>query len=106
MVQTFLLFDIIANEKTVNFMQREVTSTITWHLGLEGSNNFGEYTSFSPFTLITSSEVFIRQGVMDVGVYLQFCLENYYYAVGWSLAMLIFLQFFKCLTLLYGFNAH
>ena len=34
-------------------MQREIiTSTITWHLGLVGSNNFGEYTSFSPFTLV------------------------------------------------------
>ena len=33
-------------------MQRDIiTSTITWHLGLIGSNNFGEYTSFSPFTL-------------------------------------------------------
>ena len=52
MVQTFLLFDTITNEKTVKFMQRDIiTSTITWHLGLLGSNNFGEYTSFSPFTL-------------------------------------------------------
>ena len=52
MVQTFLLFDTIANEKTVKFMQRDrITSTITWHLGLLGSNNFGEHTSFSPFTL-------------------------------------------------------
>ena len=52
MLQTFLLFDTITNEKTVKFMQRDViTSTITWHLGLVGSNNFGEYTSFSPFTL-------------------------------------------------------
>ena len=52
MIQTFLLFDTIANEKTVKFMQRDIiTSTITWHLGLVGSNNFGEYTSFSPFTL-------------------------------------------------------
>ena len=33
-------------------MQRDIiTSTITWHLGLVGSNNFVEYTSFSPFTL-------------------------------------------------------
>ena len=52
MVQTFLLFDTITNEKTVKFMQRDIiTSTITWHLGLVGSNHFGEYTSFSPFTL-------------------------------------------------------
>ena len=52
MVQTFLLFYTITNEKTVKFMQRDIiTSTITWHLGLVGSNNFGEYTSFSPFTL-------------------------------------------------------
>ena len=49
MVQTFLLFDTITNEKTVKFMQRDIiTSTITWHLGPVGSNNFGEYTSFSP----------------------------------------------------------
>ena len=54
MVQTFLLFDTITNEKTVKFMQRDIiTSTITWHLGLVGANNFGEYTSFSPFTLVT-----------------------------------------------------
>ena len=34
-------------------MQRDIiTSTITWHLRLVGSNNFGEHTSFSPFTLI------------------------------------------------------
>ena len=52
MVQTFLLFDIITYEKTVKFMQRDIiTSTITWHLELVGSNNFGEYTSFSQFTL-------------------------------------------------------
>ena len=52
MVQTFLLFDSITNEKNVKFMQRDIiTSTITWHLGLVGSNNFGEYTSFSSFTL-------------------------------------------------------
>ena len=32
-------------------MQRDIiTSTITWHLGLLGSNNFGEYTTFTPFT--------------------------------------------------------
>ena len=38
--------------RKLKFMQRDIiTSTITWHLGLEGSNNFGEYTSFSPFTL-------------------------------------------------------
>ena len=58
MVQTFLLlnFDTITNEKTVKFMQRDIiTSTITWHLGLVGSNNFGEYTSFSPFTLVVPS---------------------------------------------------
>ena len=52
MVQTVLLFDTITNEKTVKFMQRDIiTSTEyldTWHLGLVGSNNFGEYTSFSP----------------------------------------------------------
>ena len=53
MVQTFLSFDTITNEKTVKFMQRDIiTSTITWHLGLVGSNNFGEYTSFSIFTLM------------------------------------------------------
>ena len=52
MVQTFLLSDTITNEKTVKFMQRDIiTSTIAWHLGLVGSNNFGEHTSFSPFTL-------------------------------------------------------
>ena len=35
----------------MKFMQHDIiTSTITWHLGLLGSNNFGEYTSFSPFT--------------------------------------------------------
>ena len=52
MVQTFLLFDTITNEKTVKFMPLDIiTSTITWHLGLVGCNNFGEYTSFSPFTL-------------------------------------------------------
>ena len=52
MVQTFLLLDTITNEKTVKFMQRDIiASTITWHLGLVGSNNFGEYTSFSPFNL-------------------------------------------------------
>ena len=52
MEQTFLLFDTITNEKTVKFVQREIiTSTITWHLGLVGSSNFLEYTSFSPFTL-------------------------------------------------------
>ena len=56
MVQTFLLFDTITNEKTVQFMQRDIiTSTVTWHLGLVGSNNFGEYTPFSPFTLAASS---------------------------------------------------
>ena len=34
-------------------MQRDIiTSTITWHLGLVGSNNFSEYTSFGPFTLL------------------------------------------------------
>ena len=43
MVQTFLLFDTIKNEKTVKFMQRDIiTSTITRYLGLVGSNNFGE----------------------------------------------------------------
>ena len=52
MVQTFLLFATITNEKTMKFMQRDIiTSTITWHLGLVCSHNFGEYTSFSPFTL-------------------------------------------------------
>ena len=56
MVQTFLLFDTIKNENTVKFMQRGIfTSTINWHLGLIGSNNFSEYTSFSPFTLINGS---------------------------------------------------
>ena len=55
MVQTYLLFDTITNEKTVKFMQRDIiTSTITWHLGLVGSNNFGEHTSFSAFTLTLS----------------------------------------------------
>ena len=28
-----------------------ISSTITWHLGLAGSHNFGEYTSFSPVTV-------------------------------------------------------
>ena len=33
-------------------MQRDIiTGTITRHLGLVGCNTFGEYTSFSPFTL-------------------------------------------------------
>ena len=46
MVLTFLLFDTITNEKIVKFMQRDViTSTITRHPGLVGSNIFGEYTS-------------------------------------------------------------
>ena len=41
MVQTFLLFDTITNENAVKFMQRDIiTSTITWHLGLVGSNHF------------------------------------------------------------------
>ena len=58
MVQTFLLFDTITNEKTVKFMQHDIiTSTITWHLELVGSNNFGEYTSFSPFTLNTIATI-------------------------------------------------
>ena len=53
MVQSFLLFDTITNEKTVKFMQRDmIIGTITSHLGLVGSNTFGEYTSFSPFTLV------------------------------------------------------
>ena len=52
MVQIFLLVDTITNEKTVKFMQRDIiTSTITWHLGLVGSNNFGEHAPFSPCTL-------------------------------------------------------
>ena len=56
MVQTFLLFDTITNEKTVKFVQRDIiASTITWHLGVAGSNNFGEYTSFSPFILLSTS---------------------------------------------------
>ena len=56
MVQTFLLFDTITNAKTVKFMQLDIiTSTITRHLGLVGSNNFGEYTSFSPFTLVVTA---------------------------------------------------
>ena len=55
MVQTFLLFDTIT-EKTVKFIQRDIiTSTLTWHLGLVGSNYFGEYTSFSPFTLAATA---------------------------------------------------
>ena len=67
MVQTLLLFDTITNEKTVKFMQRDIiTSTITWHLGLVGSNNFGEYTSFSPFTLepVTLSKYVAEYGQM------------------------------------------
>ena len=56
MVQTFLLFDTITNEKTAKFMQHDIiTSTISWYLGLVGYNNFGEYTSFSPFTLSTAA---------------------------------------------------
>ena len=56
MVQTFLLYDTITNEKTVKFMQRDIiTSTITWHLGLVRSDNFGEYTSFSPFTFLLTT---------------------------------------------------
>ena len=52
MVQTFLLFATITTEKTLKFMQRDIiTSTITWHHGLVGSNNFGDHTSFSLFTL-------------------------------------------------------
>ena len=38
----------------LKFMQRDIiTSTVTGRLGLVGSNNFGEYTSFSTlnFTL-------------------------------------------------------
>ena len=62
MVQFFLLFDTITNEKT-KFMHRDkITSTSTWHLGLVGSNNFGEYSSFSPFTLMHSTvTVFTKQ---------------------------------------------
>ena len=58
MLQTFLLFDTITNEKTVKFMQRDIiTSTITWHLGLVGSNNFGIsiLPLYSPFTLVGST---------------------------------------------------
>ena len=69
MVQTVLLFDTITNEKTMKFMQRDIiTSTITWHLGLVGFNNFGEYTSFSPFTL----DVIARKISKSVGI-----LSNY-----------------------------
>ena len=40
----------------MKFMQRDkITSTITWHLELAGSNNFREYTFFSPFTLVVPS---------------------------------------------------
>ena len=62
MVRTFLLFHTITNEKTVKFMQRDIiTSTITWHLGLVGLNNFGEYTLFSPFTLLAVARVHLPQ---------------------------------------------
>ena len=64
MVQTFLLFDTITNEKTVKFMQHDIiTSTITWHLGLVGSNNFGEYSSFSPFTLYQTTSQPVNQAI-------------------------------------------
>ena len=51
MVQTFLLFETLTNEKTEIHARDIITSTITWNLGRVGSNNFGENTSFSPFTL-------------------------------------------------------
>ena len=43
MVQTFLLLDTITNEKTWNPYNLTISSTVTRHLGLAGSNNFGEY---------------------------------------------------------------
>ena len=62
MVQTFLLFDTTTNEKTVKFMQHDIiTSTITRHHGLVGSNNFGEYASLSPFTLVVRTTQFYFQ---------------------------------------------
>ena len=65
MVQTFLLFDTITNEKTLKFMQRDIiTSTITRYLGLVGFNNFGEYTSFSPFTLVLTA-INLLQGIIS-----------------------------------------
>ena len=36
---------------------KTISSTITWHLGLSGSNNFGEYTSFSLFTFARPAQV-------------------------------------------------
>ena len=51
MVQTFYYLTPLQMRR-LKFMQRDIiTITITWHLGLVGYNNFGEYTSFSPFTL-------------------------------------------------------
>ena len=62
MVQTFLLLDTITNEKTVKFMHRDIiTSTITWHLGRAGSNNFIEYTSFSLFTLKMTTSIAMNE---------------------------------------------
>ena len=66
MVPSFLLFDTITNEKTVKFMQRDIiTSTITWHLGLVGYNNFGECTSFSPFTLPATMGALCKRRALD-----------------------------------------
>ena len=87
MVQTFLLFDHITNEKTVKFMKSDIiTSTITWHLGLVGSNNFSEYTSFSPFTLNTIATIYIfwvsniTYINFDITYYLADTLKNFFWS--------------------------
>ena len=52
--------------RRLKFMQRDIiTSTITWHLGLVGSNNFGEYTSFRPFTLLLCTSSFLTLSIHD-----------------------------------------
>ena len=46
----------------MKFVQRDIiTSTITRHLEHVGSNNFGEYTSFSPFSLVYTAYHVIMQ---------------------------------------------
>ena len=79
MVQFFLLFDTITNEKTVKFKQRDIiTSTITWHLELLCSNYFGEYTSFSPFTLLPTTQFAYRKGLgtCDAVMYVLHILQS------------------------------
>ena len=72
MIQTFLLFDTITNENTVKFMQRDIiTSTITWHLELVGSNNFGEYTSFRKYTAAIRCRNILPQSPLWFGLGVQ-----------------------------------